>query len=186
MLEAKARPSSDGDPEREASTCFGPAAHPAGELGQAAGDGGQQASRSCPAAAGAPASGPCRRWRRPPTMGLRSMMEGKIKLEALGVIHQAGRRGPRSVALWQTQGIHLEIVGGGHHQDPACQMGWSKPRRQMGEATGKFMEIGPSSGRDQGRLAPAASSRRAPCAGRPRPAHQAIPGGLPTLANIGK
>ena len=74
---------------------------------------------------------------------------GKDETGAFGVIHHIDEQ-TQLVGALINQGVDLEIVGGGHHQDLIGQMGRRKTLDQMSETAGKFGEFGFNLGGDQG------------------------------------
>ena len=148
---------------------LGPAAHPAGELRQTAKMAGQQALE--PLAQQAHQHGGLAAAGDGHHDGAAIDDGGEDKAGALGVIHQVDEQTALGGALVD-QGIDLEIVGRGHHQDLPCQVGRVETRRHMGEATGKFMELGLERGRDQGDPGTCRQQQARLAQGNLAPAHQ--------------
>ncbi len=148
---------------------LGPVAYPTGELGQAAEVARQQALE--------PLAQQAHQHRRLAAAGDRhhdgAAIDdgGEDKAGALGVVHHVDEQTELVGALID-QSVHLEVVGGGYHQDLAGQVGRGEALRQMGEATGKFMEVGFQLGGDQGQPGTGRQQQARLAQGHFAPTHQ--------------
>ena len=96
---------------------------------------------------------------------------GEDKAGALGVVHHVDEQTELVGALID-QGVDFEIVGSGHHQDLASQMGRGEALRQMGEAIGKLVEVGFQFGGDQSQPGTGRQQQARLAQGHFAPSHQ--------------